>query len=121
MAHAGDGERRSERRRRTVTVSLRMSVEDKRALETRAVESGYPNLSAWALDRLWQDGVGARERRVIYGLLGRHGARLSALLRNGRGRGGCDPRSEIRQLAADVLELQSHVMRGQADAGEENR
>lgn len=120
MAQAGDGERRSDKRRLTATVSLRMSIEDKRALEARAATSGYPSLSAWALDRLQQDGFGARERRVICGLLARHGAHLSALLRDGKGRGGCDPRSEIRQLAADVLKLQSQVMRGRTDAGEED-
>jgi len=121
MAHAGDGERRSERRRLTATVSLRMSIEDKRALEAGAATSGCPSLSAWALDRLQQDGVGARERRVICGLLARHGAHLSALLRDGKGRNGRDPRSEIQQLAVDVLELQRQVMRGRADAGEEDR
>lgn len=121
MAQAGDGARRSERRRLTATVSLRMSVEDKRALEARAATSGYPSLSAWALERLQQDGAGARERRVVCGLLAQHGAWLSALLRDGEGRNGRDPRSEIRQLAADVLELQRQVMRGRADAGEEDR
>lgn len=121
MAQAGDGERRSDKRRLTATVSLRMSVEDKRALEARAMESGYPSLSAWVIDRLQQDGTGARERRVICGSLARHGAHLSALLRDGNGRGGRDARSEIRQLAADVLELQRQVMRGRADAGEEDR
>lgn len=114
MARTGDGERRSERRGLTATLCLRLSTDEKRRLEQRASDGGYPSLSAWALDRLRQDGMGMRERRVAAGRLGQHAAQLASLTGKGR-----DMRGELQHLQAEVLEMQRQILRGNADAGEE--
>ena len=119
MARTGDGERRSNSRRLTATLCLRLSSDEKQHLEQRASDGGYPSLSAWALDRLRQDGMGMRERRVAAGRLGQHAAQLASLVRTGKGREGRDVRGELQKLQADVLEMQRHILRGNADAGEE--
>ena len=67
MAIAGDGTPRSERRRLTATLSLRLGDAEKRRFAAAAKRSGSPSLAAWALDRMRNAGdAGLRERRIIW-------------------------------------------------------
>ena len=119
MAIAGDGTPRSERRRLTATLSLRLGDAEKRRFAVAAKRSGSPSLAAWALDRMRNAGdAGLRERRIICGALGTLGAHLETLAQDSATRSAEDRRRDLQVLGGLVLRLQRQIMEGEDNAGE---
>jgi hypothetical protein len=119
MAKVGDGNPRSERRRLTATLSLRLGDAEKRRFEAAAKRGGHPSLAAWALDRMRQAGdAGLRDRRVLCGKLGMLGARLEDLARTSATRSPDALQHDLRVLGKAIVTMQNQIMKGAADAGE---
>ena len=80
MARAGDGQPRSNRRRATATVSLRLPPEAKTALSLQAKAEGYPALAPWIRDRL-RGPAGSTVKRdiLLAGKIGQIGGVLGNL------------------------------------------
>ena len=106
MARAGDGKPRSNRRRATALVSLRLTPPAKADLQRRASAAGYSRLAPWIHDRL-RGPAGSDPRRdiVISGKIGQIGGVLSDLARN------CDglPPEDIRQTLHTLGKALAHV------------
>lgn len=65
VAKAGDGGTRSEKRRLTATITIRVTDREKQEFEESARRCGFQSLAAWALDRMRSvSDAGLRERRV---------------------------------------------------------
>ena len=111
MARRGDGAARSETRRLTATISLRVDADEKLRLAAVARRSHFPSLSAWIFDRLRKgDGIGTRQRRILCGHLGQIGAHLNALA---RGDVTTDPdrlRHLLHRIGTDIASLQRLLM-----------
>jgi len=113
MAKPGDGAARSETRRLTATISLRVDADEKLRLAAMAQRSAFPSMSAWIFDRLRNgnvDDIGMRQRRILCGHLGQIGAQLNALA---RGDGTTDPdrlRHLLHRIGTDIASLQRLLM-----------
>ncbi|MGL4591195.1 MAG: hypothetical protein ACRCVZ_05090 [Aestuariivirga sp.] len=80
MSIVGDGKKRSNKRRLTELVSLRMDAAEKVRLTQAARRDGYTSLSAWILDRVRAPkGRGARSDLTMSGKIGVIGAHISRL------------------------------------------
>ena len=119
MASAGDGNARSNSRRRLATVSLRMDQAEKEQFQKAADRDGYKTLSGWVFDRLWSDGgMGLRDRKIIIGMLGRQTEPLKRLVREGTS-ASPDVLTDLQQaIDADAVVIQRLIMKGGKSAGE---
>lgn len=122
MARAGDGARRSERRRLNATISLRVDHGAKQALSRTAQKAGYTSLSAWAADKLSaDDSVSPREQRILCGLLGRYGAQLSHLAHRCETMRHAEIRQELETYSQRIVDMQKRIMEGPGDTGEKDQ
>jgi hypothetical protein len=113
MAKPGDGAARSETRKLTATISLRIAADEKLRLEAIARRSHFPSLSAWIFDQLRKghgSDIGMRQRRILCGHLGQIGAQLNALA---RGDVTTDPdhlQHLLHRIGTDIASLQRLLM-----------
>lgn len=97
---------------RNSMISVRLSAEQKKHLAAAAQRAGHPSLSAYAIDRLMapETTITDRQKRVLIGRLGCHGARLTALAKKANGMAASEIVAELSQAAADVVVLQRAIL-----------
>ena len=112
MARAGDGDARSNMRRLTETVSLRMDAETKARLALAAKAAGHRSLSAWAMERMLDNhgDLGRRSRAVASGRLGQIGARVMRLLEGCPATDDALLRAELARISAAIVALQRDLL-----------
>ncbi len=119
MAKAGDGNARSNSRRRSETVSLRMDQAEKDQLQKAAARDGYKTLSGWIFDRLRSDGgMGLRDRKIIIGMLGMQIEPLRRLVREGASASPDVLKDLLQAIDADAVVIQKLILKGGKSAGE---
>ena len=109
MAKSGDGEGRSESRRLTAMISLRLDPAEKKRFEDAARRGGFPGLSNWALDRL-RNAEGMRARLIMLGKLGRLGAEIHALAQHDFQKNPMGVRRTLEGMQAKIVSLQRALM-----------
>lgn len=120
MAKPGDGAARSETRRLTATISLRLDADEKLRLSAVARRSHFPSLSAWIFDRLRNENegdIGIRRRRILCGHLGQIGAQINALARGDATADQDGLQDILHSIGKDIASLQRKIM-GNDDVGE---
>lgn len=109
MAKSGDGEGRSESRRLTAMISLRLDPVEKKRFEEAAASGGFQSLSNWALDRL-RNAEGMRARLVVLGKLGRLGVEIHALAQHDLQKNPVGVRRTLEGMQATIVSLQRALM-----------
>lgn len=111
MAVAGDGQTRSERRRRNRTISLRVTPQEKARLIRRAQTAGYPGLSSWVMDQLADcPALSHRDRIRIVAWIGRIGQVLSNLCADLDIMGHPEVALSLDRIGQDAAHLQKLLM-----------
>ncbi|WP_158644692.1 plasmid mobilization protein [Paracoccus jeotgali] len=120
MARAGDGQPRSNRRRSTAMISLRVTERERATARRLAEAQGYDSVSAWIRDRVLHGDATPQAQARVVGSLGRIGGWLNEAAQALEAAGAAPEAQLYRGRSGEVAAMQRRFLGQDAELIEDD-